>query len=453
MSPGLSADETMKLTSYKSFLHERKVLVDFLAILFGIGSWIGINSTFVQFPLLVAAAPEGWDLPSYIVVIIQLGNLGPLAYTLVQKYSPKKILDANVIYGILTVGCAAALAMCFVYDVTAIVGGVERSVWLFVVVFFLALVGCSSSVLFMPYMGRFREIYLITYLIGEGLSGFLPSILALIQGVGGNAHCVLRNNTEGQPEYELYTPPPRFETQHFFAFVTTFMAVSLGAFILLENLRICRKEYVAVKIEKGNKYTYDESSKFNESGEQLSVQEDSQVTSLSVTTYRILLILMAIICMFGNGIFPSIQSYSCLPYGNIAYHLTVTLSSIANPLACFLAVFLPHTSIRLITILSSIATAIGIYAVTTAVMSPAPPLLGNIWGEILVVISWTILNGLISYMKLSITSIFRFQGGKSLVWVGGVSQVGSFTGAILAFVLINYAGIFISYTPTCPAVP
>ncbi|XP_059619966.1 solute carrier family 52, riboflavin transporter, member 3-B [Phlebotomus argentipes] len=441
----------MRLTSYKSFLHDRKVLVDFLAILFGIGSWIGINSIFVQFPLLVAAAPEGWDLPSFIVVIIQLGNLGPLVYTLIQKYSTRKIQDASVIYGILAVGCAAALAMCFVYNITATIGGVERSVWLFIVVFFLALVGCSSSVLFMPYMGRFREIYLITYLIGEGLSGFLPSIMALIQGVGGNAQCVLSNNTQGQPEYQLYTPPPRFETEQFFAFVTTFMCVSLGAFILLENLKLCRKEYVAVKIEKGNKYTYDESSKINESGEQLTVQEDAENTSLSVTTYRLLLILMAVICMFGNGIFPSIQSYSCLPYGNIAYHLTVTLSSIANPLACFLAVFLPHTSIRLISILTSIATAIGIYAVATAVMSPSPPLFGQVGGEILVVLSWTVLNGLISYMKLSITSIFRFQGGKSLVWVGGVSQIGSFTGAILAFVLINYTGIFVSYTPTCPA--
>ncbi|GAB0092323.1 solute carrier family 52, riboflavin transporter, member 3-A [Sergentomyia squamirostris] len=440
----------MRLTSYKSFLRDRKIFVDFLAILFGIGSWIGINSTFVQFPLLVASAPEGWDLPSFIVVIIQLGNLGPLAYTLVQKYSPRKILDANVIYGVLAVGCLAALTMCFVYDITAYIGGMQRSVWLFVVVFFLALVGCSSSVLFMPYMGRFREIYLITYLIGEGLSGFLPSILALIQGVGGNAQCVLRNGTDGEQNYELYTPPPRFGTEHFFAFVTTFMAVSLGAFILLENLNLCRKEYVAVKIEKGNKYTYDESSKINESGEQLTVQENAEAASLPASSYSCLLVVMAIICMFGNGIFPSIQSYSCLPYGNIAYHLTVTLSSIANPLACFLAVFLPHTSIRMISILSSIAVAIGIYAVTTAVMSPAPPLLGNVSGEILVILSWTLLNGLISYMKLSITSIFRFQGGKSLVWVGGVSQIGSFVGAILAFVLINYAEIFTSYTPTCP---
>jgi hypothetical protein len=35
----------------------------------------------------------------------------------------------------------------------------------------------------------FREIYLNSYLVGEGLSGFIPAIAALIQGAGGNPEC------------------------------------------------------------------------------------------------------------------------------------------------------------------------------------------------------------------------------------------------------------------------
>jgi len=42
-------------------------------------------------------------------------------------------------------------------------------------------------------------------LIGEGLSGFVPAIAALIQGVGGNPEC--RNVTDGNTtKSELYTP-------------------------------------------------------------------------------------------------------------------------------------------------------------------------------------------------------------------------------------------------------
>ena len=38
-------------------------------------------------------------------------------------------------------------------------------------------------------MGVFKEFYLNSYLVGEGLSGFIPSLAALAQGVGGNPYC------------------------------------------------------------------------------------------------------------------------------------------------------------------------------------------------------------------------------------------------------------------------
>ena len=75
----------------------------------------------------------------------------------------------------------------------------EHSTALFVLVFFLSLVDCTSSVLFLPFMGIFKDIYLNSYLVGEGLSGFVPSIAALAQGVGGNPYCenVTKINPDG----------------------------------------------------------------------------------------------------------------------------------------------------------------------------------------------------------------------------------------------------------------
>jgi riboflavin transporter 2 len=113
------------------------------------------------------------------------------------------------------------------------------------------------------------------------------------------------------------------------------------------------------------------------------VSEPSKL--LSQFNYRYLMTLMFVVCMFANGVFPSIQSYSCLPYGNVAYHLTVTLSSIANPVACFLAVFLPHHSVRHITTLTVMAGLVACYALSTAFLSPSPPLQNNTFGAILVV--------------------------------------------------------------------
>lgn len=69
---------------------------------------------------------------------------------------------------------------------------------------------------------------------------------------------------------------------------------------------------------------------------------------------------------------------------------------------------------------------------------------------LLQVMFWTLVSGLISYIKLSITSVIRFQGGKSLVWVGSVSQIGSAVGALITFFVINYTNIFVSHDPECP---
>lgn len=323
------------------------------------------------------------------MIIIQIANIGPVFYTILQKFSSVK--DCYIIYVLLLIGVVASVNMAFFYPETAMIFGDERSYALFSIVFFFALVGCTSSVLFMPYMGRFRDIYLITYLIGEGLSGFLPGVIALIQGVGGNAQCIPNNSTEpGAPKLLPFTPPPRFSTQTFFLIIFGIFCASFIAFVLLDRLRTVRTEYASVVISNGNNYQYNTSKTEpieDQKHDQLPHVEvvAEEFKKLSDKNYRALLVLLGVICMFANAIFPSIMTYGTLPYGNIAYHLAATLSSIANPVACFLAVFLTKTSIRNIVCLSIIAIPFAIYSMTTAVMSPNPPLMDNVMGEILVV--------------------------------------------------------------------
>jgi len=69
---------------------ERVLLIDVLAILFGISSWVEVNGLWVQTPILVNQLPEQWNLASYIVVITQLANIGPITYSILKfKFSLK----------------------------------------------------------------------------------------------------------------------------------------------------------------------------------------------------------------------------------------------------------------------------------------------------------------------------------------------------------------------------
>lgn len=383
----------MNITKVQAVFANRSAIVDVLAIFFGVGTWIGINSLWIQLPLLVNVLPESWYLASYLVIIIQIANVAPILYTLIQKFCP--IPDKFYIYLLLLVGVVAGVLMSLYYDVTAVVFGAERSVVFFAIVFGFALVGCTSSVLFMPYFGRFRDIYLVTYLIGEGLSGLLPGILGLIQGVGGNAQCVLSNSTN--PDERKYIedyPLPRFSTQAFFIIISSLSVAALIAFTLLDQLKSVRNEYASVTIAHGNKYQYnhdhqsemetDEKSS-DENIPEKSISGENRAKKLSDVNYRGLLVLLGTVCMFVNAIFPSVMPFGTLPYGNVTYHLSVTLSSIANPLACFIAVFITGTSIRNIITLSVISIPFVIYSLVIAALSPSPPFVGKSIGEFLIV--------------------------------------------------------------------
>lgn len=57
--------------------------------------------------------------------------------------------------------------------------------------------------------------------------------------------------------------------------------------------------------------------------------------------------------------------------------------------------------------------------------------------------------GIISFIRLAITSIFRELGGKSLVQIGALTQLGSFIGATVIFLMIQFSSTFNAYYPEC----
>ncbi len=65
----------------------RLPLLDLLSVLFGISAWISVNGLWVELPLLVQTLPESWALASHLSVIIQIANVGPVAYSLARSAS------------------------------------------------------------------------------------------------------------------------------------------------------------------------------------------------------------------------------------------------------------------------------------------------------------------------------------------------------------------------------
>ncbi|KAG0720327.1 Riboflavin transporter 2 [Chionoecetes opilio] len=428
----------------------RRPLVDLLAMMFGVGAWVAVNGLWVELPLLVQHLPEGWNLPSYLAVIIQIANVGPIAYSVMRSLRPG-LRPSPVVYGVLGLGSVASLLMALLWQKTSWINGVQHSTALLVLVFLLALVDCTSSVLFLPYMAVWREIYLSSYLVGEGLSGLLPALMALAQGVGGNAMCenVTKYNETFNFNYtveESVSLSPRFSVTGFFFFLMAMTVASGLAFTLLEHLPDIRSEKVVVPSVTNSVSALESSQSIDYLMSNTSGQK-RQLQTMSVSVYWLLLAGQAGASSLTNGVLPSIQSFSCGAYGNVAYHLAVTLSSLANPVAAFLTLTLPRCKRYLLTMLGVLGTLLAAYIMATALLSPLPPLMGTAAGEALVVCAWVLFTGVMTYVRVEIANQMREEGQRALFWCGAVTQAGSAVGAVITFVLVNVYGFFTAYTP------
>nr|XP_055023297.1 solute carrier family 52, riboflavin transporter, member 3-A [Misgurnus anguillicaudatus]XP_055023298.1 solute carrier family 52, riboflavin transporter, member 3-A [Misgurnus anguillicaudatus] len=428
-----------------------------LACAFGVGSWISINGLWVELPLIVNILPERWDLPSYLTVIIQLANLSPLVVTLAHQFCRGRLRENLVIYAVLSIGIAACILLALFWKNTTVILGQPRSTAFFILTFFLALVDCTSSVTFLPFMMQLPAKYITTYFIGEGLSGLVPGLVALAQGVGMsecvNVSYVPDNLTEpGQPSFVVETRylPPNFSPEVFFSFLAVMTAISLGAFFMLN--RVPR----TFELSSENLVPDDVATvcKGLESPVELTACKNSEEKFekktrllLPVTlhsSYQLAFMYLLIVWVNGvtNGLLPSVQTFSCMPYGNMAYHLSAALSSVANPMACIIAMFFPKRSLVLLGFLCLLGSVFGGYNMAMAAMSPCPLLQDTPLGSALIVLSWVFFTGLMCYVKVMVGVILRDRSHSALVWCGAAAQAGSLLGSVVMFPLVNIFHFF-----------
>lgn len=425
-----------------------------LACAFGLGSWVAVNGLWVELPLIVNTLPEGWELPSYLTVIIQLANLGPLLVTLMHRVCPGRLKEHVVIYAILSIGIVACVLLVFFWDRTTVVSGTEHSTAFFIITFFLSLVDCTSSVTFLPFMMQLPPKYITTYFIGEGLSGFIPGVFALAQGVG-MTKCVNSTKTTGNHSEDLWSLqteylPPNFSTEVFFIFLALMMCVSLAAFIALNKLprtfELSTENLVpetpghsaCLGVDNPGAETDREGCRVDGAAE--GTAQERHNDSMAQLTFIYCVVLWVNVAT--NGLLPSVQTYSCMPYGNLAYHLSAALSSVANPLACTIAMFVQNRSLVFLGLLTVLGTGFGSYNMSMAAMSPCPLFQGTLMGEILIVLSWLCFTGTLSYVKVMVGVILRDKSHSALVWCGAASQMGSLLGSVTMFPLVNIYGLF-----------
>ncbi|XP_068432500.1 solute carrier family 52, riboflavin transporter, member 2 isoform X2 [Clinocottus analis] len=377
-----------------------------LVALFAMGSWISVNSLWVELPVIVKVLPEGWRLPAYLSVLIAFGNIGPIAVTVTHHCAPGRLNERLVIHCIQALAVVVSALLAVFWSHTVTVAGGERSLLFLLFTFVLSLVCCTSNVTFLPFMFRYPPQYIRTFFIGQGFSALFPCVVALGQGVG-KLECPTVNGTV-RPQYLK----ENFPAQNFFWFLCVMLSVSALSFQALMQ-RQKKSQGIAPQQEADD-------TAAAKNGEETHPLHDG---GTPVSEDRV-------------------QSFSCLPYGSMTFHLCVVLGNIANPLACFLAMFMVLRSSTGLSLLFLAGGVFAAYLLALAALSPCPPLLGTSAGKALVVISGIIFTGLYSYLKVVIGTLLHEAGHAALLW-GGISiQAGSLIGALTMFPLVNFYPVF-----------
>lgn len=298
-------------------------------------------------------------------------------------------------------------------------------------------------------MARFNPIHLTPYLIGEGLSGFIPIVVAIVQGVGESESCevvdVMKeeigkqtcavNESCSVPEGKT-SKQPLFSPNVFFTSLLATLLLSWFAFFWLLYSKTAKTEYKTECVPKEKGLDMNENSK-------------AEKEKVGNTKYFILQGIIIYSCLSTFGIMPAIQSYSTLPYGGWSLHYTVILTGLAYPFGCFIAMLKHVTSLTTIYFWTFLGTLVSIFILVIAIMSPTPPLSSGsmttfgladqLVGGTIMIIAWTSYVTILSYVKTVITVIVsQERGEEALFTVGLFTQIGSVFGAGFMFLAINY---------------
>ncbi len=292
-------------------------------------------------------------------------------------------------------------------------------------------------------MSVFKPQYITALYIGEGLSGLIPGLIGLAQGVGADPICqyIINETSYGSENSRgviIEYPPPNFSVEVFFFCLFALLLASCLAFTCLHFLPYCRNalsvstecHFGETKVQciqeppaENTQETDDVGARFirdmegeadaqdgptaNDGADSTDMSFDLGASRVTVHQMALLLGSNAWINALTNGLVAATQSYSCLPYSNLAYTLTVRLSTLANPLGCLVALFVPSQSLALIAVLTILGSAGAGYQLCLAAMSPNPPLVDSVAGEVLVVSRFT-FNSTVEELTL-VTAELRKQ--------------------------------------------
>lgn len=380
-----------------------------LCAIVGISAWIEVNALFSELGIM-KNLPEGRALPSIVVMLVQIGNIFPLLFSLIPR---KPELRWSMML-VLSLGIASLVFLSILWEKTYHIFGEERSLMLYIGGFMAAGADCLSNIVFWPYVGQFPRSYITAMGTGESLSSAVSAVVAASQKAAG------------------------FSPSWFFLIILMIVILSSTAFLYLET------KYAKNLADQARMTAVELSSP-------LPIEEgDTDMSRLEVPSWRSDIWVFAIIAGIAfvqNGLNPSLLPYACKGYSN-AYWISQNALFVASPVMSISASFIkPRKSI----FPAVFCWVISSVFIITAAGSAAPLFADQTVGKIVTVTVSIISGASLAYSKVSAMLLLRSKRApkgdrkfmQSLMTKAGIAmQVGSVCGAVSMFLLIQVGKVF-----------
>jgi riboflavin transporter 2 len=431
-----------------------------LVVVFGSGSWLAVNGIWAEIPVLWSKAPERESLAPILTVTFQLANIGPLIFLAIRlRHKRRRKLQSYSIIAMFVVGVISSVLLAVFWNKTNQIGGSEYSTALISISFMFALVDCTSSVTFLPFMALFPS-HLNAFYFGEGLSGVVPSIIALAQGVYVSPDHKIENSSTQEfhnhnRSCDQGSIPIRFSVGTYFGILTVFVIFSMISFFLLNFYLLHeghahRQEQESSALMASVKFhsLLSDDTSSDDNGANISINMYTETQELFWSKKLIvLLFLELLISCIGNGLAPAVSSYAFSSYGNAAAVIIVNTGMISGSAIALIAVkFAWKNSLGkrvFITLAALVIIAIALigYIIWLAT-TLNPPLKGHTEGTVLVAIINALVYITVMYCKVTIAKAANeLMGEKALFGCGVTTQIGSLIGALTIFGATR-AGVF-----------
>jgi hypothetical protein len=107
------------------------------------------------------------------------------------------------------------------------------------------------------------------------------------------------------------------------------------------------------------------------------------------------------------------------------------------PAAILLSIWSYQASVLKICIEFSIATALSVYIIITAALSPCPPLVDSWFGSLLIITAWVLCQCIYMRVRCLVAARLERYGHSLLLALGFMTMMGQVIGGIIVYIIVN----------------